>query len=279
MQEQQYFVTELFTPSNFSPSFLPFLSLDLILYFIYFLPNSGFLYCHLLIPSLFCIQESQGGSSSRWLSPGRVTGGPYSPDPHWGWASVLRWGLLALCSQALYLQAEIKTIPLNETEDHFEMKKVFSRWNAISLCERHHYVILLFFETQPGRFSFSKAPLLLHDAPHTNTLQPTTQRDAQRLQLDHGVLGTLLLLIAGELRPKRLLGSRPPWSSSSNTPCPLPTISQLEGFRMRKLITLLQNNNIESSLSRLILFLWCSWKLIKNPKKSRSLYHPGGKNW
>lgn len=33
IQEQQYFVTELFTPSNFSPFFLLFLLFDLILYF------------------------------------------------------------------------------------------------------------------------------------------------------------------------------------------------------------------------------------------------------
>lgn len=33
IQEQQYFVTELFTPSNFPPFLLPFLLFDLILYF------------------------------------------------------------------------------------------------------------------------------------------------------------------------------------------------------------------------------------------------------
>lgn len=134
--EQQYFVTELFTPSNFSPSLLPFLLFDLILYFVYFLPKNGFLYCHLLIPSLFCIQESQ--DSSRWLSPGRVTGGPYSPEPHWGWASVVRWGLPALCSQPLYL-SEIKAITPNKTGGCFEMKKVFSTWHPISFCGRPSY--------------------------------------------------------------------------------------------------------------------------------------------
>lgn len=89
------------------------------------MPKSGFLYCHLLIPSVFCMQESQ--DSSRWLSPGRVTGGPYSPEPHRGWASVVLWGLPALCSQPLYLKAEIKAITLNKTEGYFEIKSSAAR--------------------------------------------------------------------------------------------------------------------------------------------------------
>lgn len=87
------------------------------------------------------------------------------------------------------------------------------------------------------------------------------------------------VLTARTLRPKRFPGSKSTWSSSANTSCPLPTISQLEGSSTRKLITCLQkNNNTESSLSRLMLFLWCCWKLIKNPKKSKLSDNPGGRN-
>lgn len=269
IQEQQYFVTELSTPSNFSPSLLPFLLFGLILYFIYFLPKSGFLYCHLLIPSLFCIQESQ--DSSRWLSPGRVTGAPYSPEPHRGWVSVVRWGLPALCSQPLFLKAEIKSISLNKTEGHFAMKKVLSSWNPSPFVKDH---LTLLHTTTRKVFIFKSSSFTSWGTFIQIPSDPRYKEMLSASRWTMGLLGALLLLIAGELRPKRLLESRPPWSSSSNTSCPLPTISQLDGSRTRKLITFLQNNNIESSLSRLMV-LWCSWKPIKNPK-IRSTDHPRG---
>lgn len=131
-----------------------------------------------------------------------------------------------------------------------------------------------FFIMPPGKFYFLKTPLLVHYLSSYKYLLTHDKGDVQCVS--HWAQP---VLIARILRPKRLPGSKSTWSSSANTSCPLPTISQLESSSTRKLITFLQkNNNTESSLSRLMLFLWCCWKLIKNPKKSKLSDNPGGRN-
>lgn len=79
IQEQQYFVTELFTASIFSPFLLPFLLFDLVLYlFVAVVQKCLFFNATFSFPPFSTSKTAADGSA-----PG-VTGGPYESEPHWG---------------------------------------------------------------------------------------------------------------------------------------------------------------------------------------------------
>lgn len=126
--------------------------------------------------------------------------GPYSPELHGGWASVVQWGLPVIHSQLLFLKAEIKAITLNNIGGHFEVKNVFRSWNVISFCERPSYSSS---QHHQESFQFSSFPSW---CTFIQTLSNPWHKDAQCLPLDHGILGVLLLLTVGEFKTQKAPG-------------------------------------------------------------------------
>lgn len=118
IQEQQYFVTELFTPSNFSPFFLLFLLFDLILYFSVAVAQEWIFFFNATFsfPPFSTCKPAADGSA-----PG-VTGGPLQLRATSGLSSAGQGEFTCtVLSTPFYLKAEIKVSTLNKTEGHLEM--------------------------------------------------------------------------------------------------------------------------------------------------------------